>query len=215
MVGLGDLPGGTFASSAFAVSSDGSVIVGRGSSASGSTEAFRWTSGGGMVGLGDLAGGTFASDAQASSSDGSVVVGNGTSASGLEAYRWTSGGGMVGLGDLAGGQFESRAWDVSGDGLVVVGASYSLSGLEAIIWDQTNGMRALDEVLIDLGIDLTGWTLTQATGISADGSIIVGYGDHTGFGPEAWIAVIPEPSSALLFGMGLVALAWRGRARRF
>jgi probable HAF family extracellular repeat protein len=54
--GLGDLPGGSFISLANGVSADGSVVVGRGASASGN-EASRWTSGTGMVGLGDLPGG--------------------------------------------------------------------------------------------------------------------------------------------------------------
>ena len=46
------------------------------------TEAFRWTTGGGMVGLGDLPGGNFYSDADGVSGDGSVVVGCSDSASG-------------------------------------------------------------------------------------------------------------------------------------
>ncbi len=54
--GLGDLTGGGVGSFASGVSGDGSVVVGRSFGASG-TEAFRWTSGGGMVGLGDLTGG--------------------------------------------------------------------------------------------------------------------------------------------------------------
>ena len=76
--GLGDLPGGIFDSRAFGVSADGSVVVGESSSASG-TEAFRWTSGGGIAGLGDLPGGGFSSRANAVSGDGSVVVGLGKS----------------------------------------------------------------------------------------------------------------------------------------
>ena len=56
--GLGDLSGGIFHSESRAVSADGSVIVGFGSSGSG-TEAFRFTSGSGMLGLGDLSGGSF------------------------------------------------------------------------------------------------------------------------------------------------------------
>jgi probable HAF family extracellular repeat protein len=51
---LGDLPGGAFASGAFDVTADGSVVVGVGTSASGG-EAFRWTAEEGMVGLGDFA----------------------------------------------------------------------------------------------------------------------------------------------------------------
>ena len=39
--GLGDLPGGSFYSTAYGVSADGSVVVGLSGSASG-PEAFRW-----------------------------------------------------------------------------------------------------------------------------------------------------------------------------
>ena len=70
---LGDLPGGTVSSQAFAVSADGLVVVGTSSSASG-VEAFRWTQAGGIVGLGDLPGGIFNSEATSVSADGSVVV---------------------------------------------------------------------------------------------------------------------------------------------
>ncbi len=186
MVGLGDLAGGSFESRAYGVSSDGLVVVGRGTSASG-WEAFRWTSGGGMVGLGDLAGGSFWSHAFGVSSDGSVVVGFGNSASGSEAFRWTSGGGMVGLGDLAGGSFDSSAFGVSSDGSVVVGRGNSASGYEAFIWDAANGMRSLKTVLTGLGVNMTGWTLTRARGISADGLIVMGYGTGPS-GSEAWVA---------------------------
>jgi probable HAF family extracellular repeat protein len=53
MVGLGDLPGGSFSSVAVGVSSDGSVVVGVGNSASGN-EAFRWTQAEGMRRLYDV-----------------------------------------------------------------------------------------------------------------------------------------------------------------
>ena len=85
--GLGDLPGGVLNSLAFGISADGSTVVGRSSTASGS-EAFRWTSGSGMVGLGDLPGGSSSSTAGGVSADGSVVVGGSSGASGTEAFRW-------------------------------------------------------------------------------------------------------------------------------
>lgn len=77
MVGLGDLPGGSFFSRAFAASADGSVVVGVSDSGplAEDDEAFRWTSTGGMVGLGDLLGGGFSSAALDTSADGSVVAG--------------------------------------------------------------------------------------------------------------------------------------------
>jgi probable HAF family extracellular repeat protein len=210
MVGLGDLPGGNISSFANGVSADGSVVVGGGFSASG-TEAFRWTSGGGMVGLGDLPGGSFSSQAVGVSADGSVVVGAGSSASGTEAFRWTSGGGMVGLGDLPGGAFNSIARAVSADGSVVVGQGFSVPAGRAFIWDPVNGMRALDMVLVDSGIDLTGWTLIDATGISDDGLTIVGMGFNPSRFLEGWIAVIPEPSTAALLGIGLLSLGYSRR----
>ena len=161
-----------------------------------------------FTGLSDLAGGSFESYANGVSADGSVAVGLGSSTSGNEAFRWTDGGGMVGLGDLAGGSFYSRARGVSADGSVVVGRGSSASGTEAFVWDETNGMRGVMQVLMDQGIDMTGWSLTEARGVSADGLTIVGYGTNPLGQEEGWIAtIVPEPSTALLLGLGLSALA--------
>jgi probable HAF family extracellular repeat protein len=169
--GLGKLPGAIAASDAHAVSADGSVVVGGSVSPSGS-EAFYWSSGGGLVGLGDLSGGTFQSIALAISADGSVVVGNGDSSSGAEAFRWTSEGGMVGLGDLNGGSFDSVANGISADGSVVVGRGGSSSGFEAFRWTNGGGM-------VGLG-DLTGGSFnSEANAVSADGSVVVGRGDSS------------------------------------
>ena len=122
---------------------------------------------------------------------------------------------MVSLGVLPGGTFTSQAWGASADGSVVVGSGYSASGLEAFVWDSTNGMRELDQVLADLGIvDLTGWTVTQAYGVSGDGLTIVGHGKNPSGSLEAWIATIPEPSTGLLVMTGLLGLASYRRCRR-
>jgi hypothetical protein len=76
-------------------------------------------------------------------------------------------------------------------------------------------MRQLDDVLRGLGLDLGDWTLTSATGISADGLTIVGSGQHPFHNGvnEAWIAVIPEPGTGLLVMTGLLGLAYRQRRR--
>src|SRR5690606_24153735 len=97
--GLGDLDGGSFYSEAYAVSADGSVIVGFGTSDDGQ-EAFRWTEADDMVGLGDFDGDVFQSRAYAVSADGSVVVGYGYSDDGQEAFRWTEADGMQSIADL-------------------------------------------------------------------------------------------------------------------
>jgi probable HAF family extracellular repeat protein len=205
MIDLGDLPGGDVNSGANDVSADGSVVVGWSSSGNNSVqaEAFRWTDSGGMIGLGNLPGFDFESRAEAVSSDGSVVVGS--SAAGpdgdyREAFRWTSDDGMIGLGDLPGGSHRSVANDVSANGSVVVGWGHSASGQEAFVWDAATGIRRVSDVLTDLGMDLTGWKLTQATAVSADGTIIVGSGINSLGQAEAWLAhisAVPEPSAVV------------------
>ena len=87
---IGDLPGGATFSRAYGISNDGQVVVGEGTSDSG-TEAFRWTPAGAMSSLGDLAGGAVNSIADSLTSDGQLIVGYGTSAAGQEAVLWDAG----------------------------------------------------------------------------------------------------------------------------
>jgi hypothetical protein len=79
-------------------------------------------------------------------------------------------------------------------------------------------MRALQVILEDnYGLDLSGWTLTDARGISADGSTIAGFGLNPSGNREAYVAYLPEPGGSLLTSSALLALAVfrrRGRADR-
>jgi probable HAF family extracellular repeat protein len=214
MVSLADDLASVYARQSRGVSADGSVVAGYGDGAGGTT-AFRWKEGDGITSLDQLPGGTI-SEAFAVSADGEVVVGHSDSVAGYQAFRWTEGGGMVGLGDLAGGDFESRALATNADGSIIVGYGVTEIGHEAFIWDAINGMRNLRELLInDYGLDLTNWTLSEATGISADGQQIVGFGFNPLNNTEAWhvdlsIAAVPEPASFVL--MALVAGPWMLRA---
>ncbi len=61
-------------------------------------------------------------------------------------------------------------------------------------------MRSLQDVLFAAGIDLTGWQLPRAYGVSADGTVIVGGGDNPAGNSESFRAVVPEPS-----GIGIAA----------
>jgi probable HAF family extracellular repeat protein len=188
MVGLGVFPGGIW-SSANGISGDGQVIVGSAES-EGGQQAFRWTAEAGIQGLGDFPGGAFYSVANDASQDGTVIVGSSVSERGTESFRWTAETGMVSLGDLPGGRYASVALAVSADGFSVVGSGTTAQGMEAFIWTQDRGLQRLWDRLAAQGVDpaANGWTaLVSASGISADGHRIAGYGKRSG-NTEAFLA---------------------------
>jgi len=165
--------------------------------------------------------------AEAISADASTIVGQSLG----QAFRWQSGTGTVGLGFLA--PVESQTFNnvfssglaASADGRVVVGTSSELfcdpfpncwEDERAFVWTQSRGMLDLRDELVALGLDLSGWTLVAATGVSADGSVIVGRGINPSGDPEAWRAEVPElappsipalPAPALLLVLGAVMAA--------
>ena len=210
LISLGVVEAGTAGASSEAngISGDGSVIVGSWTLQNGTlgdepddlpvitdteTQAFRWTSAEGMIGLGDLPGGPMESNAVAASTDGSVIVGHGTpSDTSTEGVIWADGI-MTSVGDLPGGENVSRLLDVTGDGSTAVGFGTDEDGMKAVIWDETNGLRTVLSLATDLGVDLTGWQLTSATGISADGNVIVGNGINPAGDIEGWVFIIDPP----------------------
>jgi probable HAF family extracellular repeat protein len=214
MVSLGALHGSAFYGSANDVSADGSVIVGWSNIFR--REAFRWTESGGMVGLGALPGDDSSSYANGVSADGSVIVGSSSSVNGSEAFRWTESSGIVSLGALPADASYGYANGVSADGSVIVGSSSSVNGNEAFRWTQETGMVSLKETLIGAGLDVSGWTLSSANAISADGFTIVGNGINPSGQTEAWVAdlePIPEPLT-ILGSIAAIAFA-AGFERKF
>ena len=105
--------------------------------------------------------------------------------------------------------FFSEATDVSADGSLIVGTGDTASSAMALIWNSENGLQSIQDLLIASGVDLTGWQLTQARGISEDGNIIAGYGTNPDGITEAWVANIsnvPIPPALWLFGSGLLGM---------
>ena len=206
-----------------AVSADGSVVAGALFDAPGHRRAFRWTHAGGTQLL-EHAPAIRGSEALAVSDDGATVVGwSYDAADGDHAFRWTAAGGFQLLGHLGDpgeptAAISSRANDVTADGAVVVGAeSFGplLGEGGAFIWDEARGMRSLEAVLAnDYGLDMTGWTLWSADGITPDGVTIIGSGSHPQFGDSvAWRVVLPEPAAgATLVAFCCAALRRRRRA---
>lgn len=167
---MGDLPGGGHQTKGFAISSDGSVVVGSAFNADGFM-AVRWTQAGGLEELGDLPGGVMESVAYGVSPDGQIIVGRSASGAapqgGREAFLWQNGD-MIGLGFLSPGWLMySFAGDVSNDG-VAVGQSIDgdTSSFRPFRWSAG--------VLTGLPDHMGGTGDGFAWGISADGSRIAG-----------------------------------------
>lgn len=167
-VDLGHLGGGTTtlggAVNHFGcLSTDGAVIVGESSDASGNPRAFRWTAATGMVDLGTLGGGAAA--AAAVNADGSVVVGWSQLAGGaVHAFRWTSAGGMQDLGTMLG---NAHATHVTPDGLVVAGSGGDVFGTSYTFrWTAAGGMQMTSGPI--------GPVTSRVVGLSADGTVVVG-----------------------------------------
>ena len=215
IVGLGNLPGG-FDSITTGVSADGSVIVGQGSSING-REAFRWTQETGMVGLGTVPSGGSIGSFLGISADSAVIVGydHDYNTNRTEAFRWTQETGMVGLGTLGEPRYDAGLMSnisTSADGSIIVGTSAD----EAFRWTLETGMVSLKETLIGVGLDVSGWTLSSADAISADGFTIVGNGINPSGQSEAWVAnlePIPEPLT-ILGSIAAIAFA-AGFERKF
>lgn len=214
MTGLGflEVSSGNDQSVATAVSADGAVVAGRSNVSDPNnpsikvSEAFIWKAGS-MTGLGFLAedGNHYKSQAHAISGDGWVVVGlasntdpNNPTKSVDEAFRWEAGV-MTGLGFLQNdtSKVRSEANGVSYDGSTVVGSSNvdhpdtpSASVKQAFIW--------VDGVMTGLGFlsGSPGPYESVATGVSADGSVVVGESKTVdGSEPFVWTAESNEMRS--------------------
>ena len=202
---LDPLPGDD-SSLPYAVSADGSTLVGQSSRGAYHNdyrpEAFRWTPSGGMTGLGFLPGYAW-SQAHGVSADGSVVVGYSQAAigehmhAGGEAFRWTEDTGPVGLGHLQADDL-SWAYGVSADGSVVVGYSGNMGRNDtAFLWTPLGKMTALPLP--------AGGAWSRAKAVSADGSVVVGeWGtDSSHEGAFRWTAALGSVGLNSLPGGGL------------
>ena len=117
-----------------------------------------------------------------------------------------------------------RSTAVSANGKTIVGTSVVetiidpvfgdvYNGSEPFIWTAQQGMRKLSDVLIsDLGLNLSGWRLRTATGISADGLTIVGMGLDPSYRSGCWIVQLPEPTSISLMLIGVTLFGRKPRA---
>lgn len=150
------------------ISADGNTVVGVADTDS-AYHAFRWTSAG-IQDLGTIGTGEY-SFARSVSADGSVVAGySDTDATGMQqhAFRWTSAG-MQDLGTLASGNAGSSFTSaMNASGSTIVGQADTDAGYSHAFRWTSGGMQ-------DLGT--LGGNTSNATGVSSDGSVVVGYSE--------------------------------------
>jgi probable HAF family extracellular repeat protein len=182
----------------YAVSADNSIVVGGGG------PAYRWTSSTGAVQLADLDPDSQTSIAFDISADGTVIVGTSVAATGeVHLVTWTGvNNTLTDLGILASRDGVGASADATNaNGSVIVGEAVTTVGNQntayAFIWDAAHGIRKLQDVLTNdygLGSQLSGWQLTDATGISDDGNVIAGDGVYTDSNlnsyNEAWLVTL-------------------------
>lgn len=222
--------GGRSSSWAWAISRDGSTIVGECGDTfiQGHRQAFRWTAAGGMQQLIPPSPFWPSTMATAVSADGSVIAGravvgdfSGESEPGL--FRWTLSGGMQYLGTLAPqpGAFDyevfAQAMSASGDVIVGHTEDYSnppFSMRRAVYWSGDTGLVDLTGHLAGLGLDLGPYRLLTADAVSPDGRTIAGLATTNGFDAVGYVVTnVPAPGAAVVMGAGVFGAASRRRRR--
>jgi len=154
----------------------GTMMVGPGA---GVTVA-RWSEGAGV----EPVGGAASYSAAGISDDGTVIIANAIDGSG--AARWTQETGFVPIPPPE-GRFGVTAGAVSPDATVVVG---TVNDSRPWIWHDGLLNADLKFLLLELGVDISAWaSFGGATGVSADGAVIVGSGSKVGseFDRTGWL----------------------------
>ena len=175
-----DIPGFTPGdeSIAYAVSGNGRFVAG--GLTSGNQQAFIWDMDGALTFLGTYQDSGYPTIIVALTYDGSAGAAA-TQIGGLTALRWTSTGGFEALPQLP-DAVGSIARDISDSGNVIVGENYFVDGMisssVAYRWVNGVGTESIAQILTDHDVDITGWVFKYASGISADGSVVVGLGTY-------------------------------------
>jgi probable HAF family extracellular repeat protein len=136
-----------------------------------------------------------AGDAWGVNSDGTFIVGGSHPSNSEHAWRWSKATGQFDdLGTFGGWLANSEGRAVSDDGSVVVGWSGGFMDEYAFIWTEASGtqMVKLSDYLTKYGVTgHQGYTLRFATGISDDGTVIVGTCQDMSWNQYAFVATIP------------------------
>lgn len=172
MTSTGTLVGGVL-SSARGVSGDGNFVVGSAYINGSNFHPFLYSTANNTITDIDPAGGEFYYFANAASFDGGIIVGrkyfeDDTS---YQAFKYSAADGMVKLG--LNGKAGSEATALSRDGSIIAGKLYESAELANPF--KTFSFIYKDSVMTTIESTIAGNQYSQATGLSSDGSVMVGF----------------------------------------
>ena len=181
----------TRASRANAISSDGSAIVGWSDQASGFRQGARWVNGAwqwlaneyGPVG-----------EALGVNSDGSIIVGYGCGPLNQWAWYWTEDSGVQCINGPVAEPNQTTMLALSDDGSVIGGSVRPVFGPDryAVLWLNYEPVD-FKQYLLDRGVmDVQSWTLNTVNAISADGSVVAGWGIGPDQNVHAFVVTLPQ-----------------------
>ena len=174
-------------SEAYAVSGDGTVVVGEAYITGGFARAFAFSSGT-LTNLDPAAPTPSFSRATDVNQDGSVISGIQQTLSGTSAFYWTQATGLVTFSNPPGEQSFGNA--VSGDGTSILGTQFGSSNPAAFVWTRATNAVTYLSPLIPGGF-------TFGNDISSDGTVVVGEA-NTAAGPvHAFRAVVGSSTTDL------------------
>ena len=209
--GATDLGGSLTADSSRAngVNEDGSVVVGWERIDPGQWQPAVWVNGVKTI-LSDT---PVLCEARAVSDDGTVIVGYSYDANNdmRVAARWVWDGAnwneeLLGIlpntpiGSMGGRSFATA---ISGDGSVILGTNQYISNgpfstQTGFIWTKADGMVDVRDILTDNGISLpAGFQIDGLSGITQDGSKIIGYGSYPDNYPDYYSFILDLDTSCL------------------
>ena len=174
-----------FGTQAISISGNGNVIAGDtyeyGVGPNSSQTAFIWSTTSGLQRLSslsnraiDVGGVDFSAGVAGISRDGTTVVGSATDSNGIRQAVYWRGSSATALGFLAGAAQSSQALGTNATGSVIVGKSSGSSNDFAWRWTAASGMQDLNLIATNAGLNLNGFVLTDAVGVSDNGQFITG-----------------------------------------
>lgn len=116
------------------------------------------------------------------SRDGSTMVGfTGIGFSARRALKWTQPSGLIDLGTSTPNPSDEAAfYATTSEGITCLGFADFFAVRKAVHWTEVGGFQDLNGYLAAAGVNLTGWDLTECTGVSADATALCGNGTYLG-----------------------------------